>query len=100
MLYSLIVTGRAGLRANRFLYDRRKGKLPPHMKSCSLYTTALQGSDAFLIVCLTSLTLFLLQIRGSFLGSGTQQAPVQCVNQELRSHGVLQTGLVAQDGVF
>lgn len=98
MLYILIVMGRMAFRVNRFLYDRRGGKLPPQMKSRSLYSAV--GSDAFLIVCPTSLTLFLLQIRSGFLGSGTQQAPAQHVNQELRSHGVLQTGLVAQDGVF
>lgn len=90
--------GRTVFWANRFLYDGRGGKIPPRMKSHSLYSAV--GSDAFLIVRPTSLTLFLLQIRSGFLGSGTQQAPGRHVNQELRSHGVLQTGLVTQDGVF
>lgn len=50
--------------------------------------------DVFLIVwsqvCHTSLTTLLLPVGDRFLGSGTQQAPAQCVNSEFRSHGVVQ----------
>lgn len=50
--------------------------------------------DVFLIVwsqvCHTSLTTLLHPVGDRFLGSGTQQAPAQCVNSEFRSHSVVQ----------
>lgn len=82
------------------LSPRRKEKHPlplyfflrPLLKSC-LPSTVRHG-DVFLIVCSrvchTSLTASFLPVGDRFLGSGTQQAPAQQANSEVRSHSVLQ----------
>lgn len=85
-------------RQTALFKEKRKTPLPPHfflrptLKSCSPST--VRHDDVFLIVwsqaCHTSLTTSLLPVGGRFLGSGTQQAPAQPSNSEVRSLGVLQ----------
>lgn len=85
-------------RQTALFKEKRKNPLPPHfflrptLKSCSPST--VRHDDVFLIVwsqaCHTSLTTSLLPVGGRFLGSGTQQAPAQPSNSEVRSLGVLE----------
>lgn len=100
-VYLLAVLGTAGFWVDRFLYDREKPNflptpfLRPQMKSRSPSTPAWTCSFSD---CLPHfLDCFPSTGQGRFLGSGTQQAPDRCASQELRSHGVLQTGLTMQD---